>query len=806
MKRICFNDSWTVKREQDHHSAQAPAIEVKLPHDAMFASGRDENAWNGTKKAFFVNGVWEYVKTFEVPQKWADKHAVLVFEGVYSQAMVYVNNSFAGQRPYGYSEFTIALDTFLQYGQVNTVKVIARTADDSRWYSGAGIYRNVFLLVSALTHIPDSGVRVQTPQVSTKKAMIAVETTVSNLSTKSVTANVQTELISPDGTIAGKDTAPITLTRNQESIVRQRLCVESPALWDIDSPALYVCKTTLIISGEAVDTEENLFGIRIFILDTLDGLQINGKTVKLRGCCIHHDNGVIGARTFVAAEYRKIKKLKEAGFNAIRSAHHPASRPLLSACDELGMLVMDEAFDMWTICKSSKDYALHFPLWWERDIEAMVAKDFNHPSVLMYSIGNEIFDVQTSHGTSWGRKIAEKLHQLDKTRFTTSAVNGMLCVMDKLQAYIAKKQESMQDAGRDINETMADIGQKMGDIALIPEVGVVTEETFSTVDIAGYNYMVTRYETDHTLYPNRLIVGSETFSRDIAAIWRLVKNNTYMLGDFCWTGMDYLGETGIGMTSYGEKQRTIFSFYSDYPWVTAHCGDIDITGHRLPVSYYREIVFGLRTEPYIAVQDPMYYGKTASPSPWGWSDSLSSWSFDGFEGSPVCVEVYADADEAALLLNGSVVGRKAIGDDCKAIFETFFQPGTLEAVAYRAGTPIGRYALMSASTKVVLQATAERDVVKADGQDLVYIGLALTDENGSVHIGRDRTVTLCVEGGELIGFGSGAPETRESYLDSDCTTYRGRALAVVLPVGAGSIKVTAVAKDCAPVAVTVTAE
>ena len=794
MKRINFNDNWKIKQEGDHHSSTNQWIDIQLPHDAMFTTQRDEKAWNGTKKAFFGNGTWEYVKTFEAPEEWRDKNVILEFEGVYSQSMVYVNGSFAGQRPYGYSEFTIELDQYLNYGTKNEVKVIARSTDDSRWYSGAGIYRNTNLIVSELIHIPVNGIRITTYEASAMKSVIGIETSLVNLSSSCVTAQVLTQIYSPDGTLVGSDQLPVTIPRNKIVKVNQRVCIQEPVLWSVEQPELYTCKTTLNVESVAKDIEENRFGIRTLSLDSMDGLQINGLSVKLRGCCIHHDNGIIGARTYASAEYRKIRKLKEAGFNAIRSSHHPASRAMLNACDELGMLVMDEAFDMWTICKSSGDYALHFPTWWERDIEAMVKKDYNHPSVILYSIGNEISDVETGHGTAWGRMITQKILSMDSTRFTTNAVNGMLCAMGKIQEFMSKMQNAIHANGGDINETMANAGAGMGNIVQIPEIGQATEETFSTVDIAGYNYMVGRYLMDHEQYPNRIIVGSETFTKDIAEIWKLTKENAHVIGDFAWTGWDYLGETGIGKVSYDSNQQLMnMSFYGDYPWVTAWCGDIDITGYRLPASFYREIVYGLRKQPYIAVKHPEHYGKTPSVSPWSWSDAVSNWSLKGYEGKPVCVEVYSDADEVELVLNGTIIGRKPAGEanEYKTEFDTIYQPGRLEAVAYTGCVECSRFSLNSAEDDFVLAVKAEYPSVKTDGQDLIYINIELTDQEGNIHLYQDRSVTLSIEGnGELVGFGCGSPITEESYLDTECTTFQGRALAAILPKETGLLRVT----------------
>ena len=799
MQRIPFNDDWQVKKEDAAHAAHSLVTDVVLPHDAMFEAGRDSSAWNGTKKAFFANGAWEYTKQFDVPEEWRNRNVLLEFEGVYNRAKVFINEGFAGHRPYGYSEFHVIANDFLRYGQINKIKVTVQTGDDSRWYTGAGLYRNVNLLVSDLTHIPANGLRITTESATSAKAVISVRTQIVNMRHVSYTLRVKTLIFDPDGHLAASDTAPVTLGSGQEQGVSQRMCLSCPGLWDVDNPSLYTCRTTLWLDAEVIDSAEIRFGIRILGLDSVDGLQLNGKTVKLRGCCIHHDNGIIGARTFASAEYRRIKKLKEAGFNAIRSAHHPISRALLEACDKIGMLVMDEAFDIWNTGKSSDDYSVHFPDWWERDVEAMVAKDYNHPSVIMYSIGNEVPDVAVPHGANWGRAIAERIKALDRTRYTTNSINGIMSILSRIDELITADKKNMEFSGQDVNATMSGlICQGLDAAASLPEIAAATEESFATVDIAGYNYMSGRYEMDKELYPNRIIVGSETYTAMIGDSWEKITNNAHVIGDFAWTGWDYLGETGIGRISY-EPRSIHEGFYGEYPWTTAWCGDFDITGFRLPASYYREIVFGIRSHPYIAVQRPDCYSATPYHSPWSFADVLSTWSFAGSEGKPVRVEVYAKTGEVELLINGKTVGRQKIGEirAFTAIFETVYIPGKVEAVVYESSKETGRFALQSAREVFRLNVIPEKQSLDNNGHDLAFVNITLTDDGGIVHHGNDRTVRFQVEGaGRLIGFGSGAPEVTESYLDEVCATYNGRALAVLLPSGIGVIKVTAEAEGC----------
>ena len=524
----------------------------------------------------------------------------------------------------------------------------------------------------------------------------------------------------------------------------------------------------------------------------------------LRGACVHHDNGPLGAATVGRAEERRVELLKEAGFNAIRSAHNPLSKPMLRACDRLGVLVMDETFDMWTQPKSEHDYALRFPDWWEADVEAMVRKDINHPSVILYSIGNEIPEAGTPMGARVGRALAEKIRSLDASRFVTEAISGLLVGGSELFAQLAEGRDNATeepDAGTGVNTAMTQIADRLNDLMRAPVVARNSAQTASYLDVVGYNYMETRFATDGDLYPNRVIVGSETHPPAIDRGWAAVRRYPYVIGDFTWTGWDYLGEAGIGRTVYGtpDPAQGMQSFHGEYPYRTAWCGDIDITGYRRPQSYYREIVFGLRSDPYLAVRSPVHHGEAASGTPWSWSDVVSSWSWVGHEGAPVTVEVYADADEVELLLNGRPVGRQASGASqrYRSTFETTYETGRLEAVAWRDGTEIGRTALASATGEVRLDATADRAVIAADPEDLAYVTLCLVDDHGVLHVARDRWIEVQVDGpGVLQGLGSANPASEESFTGTGCTTFGGRALAIVRPAGEGRITLSATTEGC----------
>jgi beta-galactosidase len=466
------------------------------------------------------------------------------------------------------------------------------------------------------------------------------------------------------------------------------------------------------------------------------------------------------------------------------------------------MLVVDEAFDVWTSGKSEFDYSLSFPEWWERDIEAMVAKDYNHPSVILYSIGNEIPETGSPVGAAWGRKLAEKVRSLDGTRYVTNAVNGMLAVLTDLAA--------MKQAAAGVNTLMAaDPGDTMNAISSSELVTRRTAESFSVLDIAGVNYAESRYALDRELFPNRILLGTETFPTRIDGNWRLVRQHGHVIGDFTWTGWDYLGEVGLGRPQYLTPDSPRPSHTAPYPYLLAGCGDIDITGHRRPASYYREIVFGLRARPYVAVQRPEHHGKTFAGGPWAWSDTIASWTWPGFEGAPVKVEVYSDADQVELLVNSRSLGRRPVGEDhrFRAEFDTVHEPGELVAIAYRDGVETGRDVLRSATGPVRLTARADRPVVRATGGDLAYVTFTLTDADGNLHTAADRTVNVEIAGpGTLVGFGSADPRTEERFDGKARLTYDGRALAALRPTGVGEIQLTAAAPGCDPVDVVITVQ
>lgn len=814
MKRTSWNDDWRVRPKVSHFQellggAAQPWEAVRLPHDAMIGGRRDPDEHWGN--GFFPGGVWQYEKTFVADEELRGKRVLLEFEGVYRGASVWVNGALAGHRPSGYTDFTVSIGEHLRFGEENVVEVHATSHQDSRWYSGAGIYRPAHLIVGEPVHLALDAVTITTPTMDDGGAVVSVATTVENESLVTTETTVTTEVLDGDGTVVSRDVAPLTMYPGATETLRQRLLVEQPRRWGVDDPSLYSCRTTLTADDETIDEESTTFGIRIIQVDAARGLRINGEQVELRGACIHHDNGVIGAATIARADERRVEILKEAGFNALRSAHHPMSGEMLAACDRLGMLVMDEAFDMWTEQKNDDDYGRVFPDWWESDVDAMVRKDRNHPSVIMYSIGNEIPDTGNAAGARMGRAICERIRAVDNTRIVTNSINHMLACGPALFASLGESAGAPSaTADMGVNTMMSMMEQWLPVLLQQDLVDEKTAESFSYLDVSGYNYAESRYAMDHDLHPQRVIVGSETNPAKIARNWELVRELPHLIGDFTWTGWDYLGEAGIGRMRYASDETVegTAGLMASYPWITANTGDIDITGHRLPVSYWREIVWGRREAPYVAVRPPAHHREEANlRQMWTFSDAIASWSWPGSEGQPITVEVYTHADEVEVLVNGNAAGRAAVGDahPYLATIDMTYTPGELTAVAYRGGSETGRCTLVSASGPVQLDVQVDRAQIDATDRDLAFVDVALVDAAGAVH-GEDRAVTVTVEGpGVLQGFGSGNPCTEETFGAPTHDTYHGRALAVIRPTGAGTITVTVSAQDCDDRTVTIEA-
>jgi len=815
MIREKWNDSWFVTKSPVIPSV-LPGVDrpengkaVRLPYDAMIHEKKDRNTKNAHQTGFYPGFQYTYSKRFFAPEQWKDKMVLLEFEGVYPGARVYLNGDFAGGYPNGYSGFYVCADDFLEYESENVIQVVANNSAElnSRWYSGSGIYRDVSIMVCDHLHVAADGVRITVPDADAAAAVAVVDTAVENNACQKRRAVLCTEILDGDGNTVAEDRIPFTAFGRRTDTFHQRLFLKKPRLWSCDSPNLYTSRVRILEGDATIDETVCSFGVRRFSLDPQNGLRINGERVKLRGACIHHDNGVIGAATLRRAEERRCRKLKEAGFNCIRSAHHPMSKAMLDACDREGMLVIDELSDMWMRPKNTNDYSQFFPDYWERDVEKLVAKDFNHPCVVLYTTGNEIPESATEKGAEMNRRIADKIRSLDGTRYITTAISGILASKEHLTEYFDGEAETerreQSEAGSDAeNDLLAMMTGPAADaMAASPHVSEVIDEFAAPLDVAGYNYLTGRHAMDHAIRPNRLVLGIETFPSDIVRLWGIVKENPHVLGDVTWAGYDYLGEAGMGVFYYDGRR----GFYPNWPCTTAYAGDIDITGFRRTISYLREIVYGLRESPYIAVERVNHYGEKPNKTPWMWKDEIASWTWRGYEGKSAVINVYAAADEVELYLNGRLLGRKPAGEKngYQAVFKTVYEPGELTAFGYCNGEQTGVCRLQSASGRTKLQLSADRTELAADGDDLAFIDVFLADENGNTDMQAKRTVSVRVEGaGTLQGFGSANPETEAGYDDTAWETYDGHLLAAVRAgTCPGTLAVTFSADGCEDVTI-----
>lgn len=780
MKKTNFNKKWKFWDEKDAFSLNWEiadiAKDVDLPYDAMIYSKAHPESPNMGNTGFRDGGVYQYAKMF-TPTDPSHTY-MLKFEGVYMNAMVYVNAQLAATCHYGYTEFYVELNNYLRFNQENEIRVIVRNSamSNSRWYSGSGIYRDVYLLESGQSYICPDGCRIRTEELEDDMAVLTVENRFMHKGFGTRELEYKLSVLDENDNEVYADSLPVILYQGQESLINRRVFVPEPKKWSTEEPHLYTLHTSLVYkngdSEEVVDTASNRFGIRKLSLDARRGFRINGQVVNLKGACIHHDNGILGANEFYDASYRRISKLKEAGFNAIRMSHHPASETLLCVCDELGMLVMDECFDMWSRCKTSADYAMNFQNDWEKDVEALVKKDYNHPSVILYSLGNEIPEIGLEGGSKLCQQISNKVKSMDSTRYTLAGINGIFSIGDIIPKVVSDiVGQPMEDKGGNVNDFMAAMFANMDKIVNHPEVNHRIDRACAYTDIAGYNYMDERYVKDGKNYPNRIIVGSETYPRAIPNNWKLVKEHPYVIGDFTWTGWDYLGEAGIGVPVYGGSGD---GFGSAYPCQLSYTGDIDITGFRRPASYLKEIAYGDRVAPYICCQRPQYFGQTPNMTPWSLTDAIESWSFPGYEGKNIKVEVFSPGDEVELFVNGKSIGKQPAGEAVSyhAVFETVYEPGIIQAVSYLNGQELGFMEINTASEGSQIAA----EVHPGKTGQLVYIDLWHKDDKGFVVTEDDIEVSASTENPDVELFiGSGNHSPLLEYTEGKTMTWNGHA-------------------------------
>lgn len=743
--------------------------EVDLPHDWSIedipgtGSPFDSSSAGGRGTGYALGGTSWYAKEFILDESHAGKRIDLLFEGVYMDSDMWLNGHHLGKHPYGYTSFFYDItDRLYMDGSSNRLMVeVKNEGANSRWYSGSGIYRHVWLTATAPVHVKRWGTFISTENANTQWAELKVETDLVSHQEEDSEVILELEILDPAGIVVALASSDVSIIAKGEARTSNTIEVGSPELWSPQTPHLYVLRTTLREGKRVIDRTETPFGIRTVVFDADRGFLLNGEEVKLRGGCMHHDNGPLGAAAYDRAEERRVELMKANGFNAIRTAHNPPSPGFLDACDRLGLLVIDEIYDGWFEDSQKKPYyQMEFEEGWPSDVKDFIMRDRNHPSVILWSTGNEIMDKMAPRAIKAQEEIVALIRELDPSRSVSCGMN---------------------EWGGD-------------------DWDVVLEKYMAPLDVTGYNYRESAYEVDHARYPERLIVSSESFPKQAFPYWMKVLDNDYVIGDFVWTGFDYLGEVSIGWHGFSEG----------YPWTVAYCGDLDICGFKRPQSYYREIVWGTGNKVALFVKNPIPTFEVPSHSKWDFPDVHASWTWPGYEGDPMEVVVYSNCEKVSLSLNGKVIGsaETSRSNEFTARFEVPYKPGKLVATGFQGDRVIETMELVTAGEPAALEIQSDRETIAADGQDLAYLTLELVDDLGVRLPFGKAVIDFKIEGpGEIIGVGSARPNSVESFQQLKRTTFEGRCLAIVRSSKeAGEIKVTATASGLEPASVIIGTE
>ncbi len=729
------------------------------PFDMALSQGQEATGW-------VVGGTGWYRRKFRLPTASHKEQVEVRFDGVYMNSEVWINGHSLGTHPYGYTPFAYDLTPFLKPDSDNVLAVHVRNEGaNSRWYSGSGIYRHVWLTLTGEARIPLWGVSVATPKVSPALSTVEVSIAVENRGKAAQHLTLRTRITGPKGEVAGTGHKAISVRAGDRSSATQTLEVKSAQLWSPASPQLYRAEIEVLSGGKTIDRASAVFGIRSIEVDIDHGLRINGESVKLKGGCVHHDNGILGSAAFDRAEERRVEILKANGYNAIRTSHNPPSPAFLDACDRLGMMVIDEAFDCWNLGKNNDDYHVYFEDWWERDLKTMLMRDRNHPSIIFWSIGNEIDGRREPTGVAIAQKLHDAVKTIDTSRPVTMAVPGPY----------------------DHN---------------LPE-WQANDPAFLHLDVGGYNYQWQQYEIDHKRFPNRIMMGTESFPFEACESWRSAERLSYVLGDFVWTAIDYLGESAIG---HSLLNQTPGWWRQQYPWFNSYCGDIDLIGDKKPQSYYRDVLWG-QSKVEIAVQRPLPKGRTEDLANWGWRDELQSWTWTGYEGLPFKVRVFTSGDMVKLSLNGKEIGSKPVAESDKLIaqFDVPYAEGELRAVAFKDGQEIASHVLKTVGKPAQLKLTVDRPSIRASRGDIAYVTVSIVDADGAQIPDIVRKIDFSVDGvGEIAAVGNANPKDVASFREPTSRSFRGRCLAILRPLGhEGTITLQAKSDGLAPASVVV---
>jgi len=727
---------------------------LDLPHDWSIEGKISLKNPTGGEGGYFPAGIGWYRKTFKVPNEWKGKKVSIYFEGVYMNSEVFINGKSLGVYPYGYSSFSYDLSPWLDFNNENVIAVRVDNSQqvNSRWYSGSGIYRHVWMITTNTLHVADWGVAITTPDVSSKKATVQIKTLIKNETGLTQSIVLSTRLREANSKDVGSNQIKVELAANSEKEIVQTIMVRDPLLWTPETPHLYTAQVQSSQNKKVIDETKTSFGIRSLKFTAETGFQLNGKIVKLNGGCMHHDNGCLGAAAFDRAEERKVELLKNAGFNAVRTSHNPPSEAFLNACDRLGLLVVDESFDCWKAGKKKYDYALYFDRWWKRDLDAMVLRDRNHPSIIMWSIGNEIVERGSPEAVKTAKMLANAVKKIDHTRPVTSAI---------------------VESGKE---------------------WATLDSLMSAHDVGGYNYHLWSAPSDHQRVPSRIIMQTESYPKDAFVNWSLVQNNNYVIGDFVWTAIDYLGESGIGRWYYSGDVPGEHWEHDFFPWHGAYCGDIDLIGWRKPISHYRSLLYNNTEKLYMAVREPNPDPLEIKTTWWAVWPTWESWTWPEYAGKEIQVEVYSKYPKVRLYLNDKLIGEKPTTGEqgYKAEFTVAYSPGLLKAVGVDNGKEMESAILKTSGDAAKIKLSADRKEIVANGQDLSYVTIEITDQDDIFQPNAANRLHFKIEGaGTIAGVANGDMKDTDPYAGNTRKAWHGRALVVIRSThGTGNIKLT----------------
>ncbi len=768
MERFSFGSQW----EYENADSGEPAI-VDLPHDATLNGTRDPELRHGWLTAYYRGTKCRYRKEFPTPAAWIGKTVLIEFEGVYRNATVRLNGQAIANRTNGYVPFSARIDGLLRTESTNFLIVDIDTPEEgyARWYAGSGIHREVFIHLGGRCHVPLKGLHVKTLRHDPPTFEVCTEIQ----DPEGIEPDVIVDILDGERIVAQGQGTAITFT------------VPGLALWSAESPALYKVRVRLVKSGTTFDEAVEAFGVRSLGWSASEGLLVNGVRTLLRGGCIHNDNGILGMMTTRATEERRARIIKESGFTAIRSAHHPISPALAEACDRIGLFVMDEAFDSWYRPKTLNDFSSSFADEYLDTVRTMARYDMNHPSIIVYSLGNEIPEFGARKAKRYAKEMIEEVRSIDPTRplLVCPAMRLSRAYLDGMPFAEIEEDEFLKDpANREMDRVhyRAIWMQAMQGNASneYPTETERQDERFTSglydwLDLAGYNYYGERFERLHELHPERVIVGTETEGNKLAYHWSLMNRHPYVIGDFIWTLQDHLGECNVSRWRYGEEAAE-----AKYPWRVNAGGSIDLLGHPTPTSFKYRLIWGLESGLRLSAQPPIHGGIEAEFNDYRDTDAIESWSFSGCEGQPTCIDATTDADSVEIWINGVSLGRRPV-EGFRARYPATYFPGIVVGVGYDSqGRELHRTRLRSAGSAIRLAVASDKGSLKADGSDFCFLAIDVVDDEGVIHALPEHRVRVSVTGcGTLAGCGSAAPSSQEKFSDPEHVTYFGRCLAAV---------------------------